>query len=410
MKASVELVMSIERNPSKFERTLLLTPVRQIIQHKYNVEVTRNDTIGLKPPYVILANHVTNWDPLFLNCYVDESISFVAAASTFQKPLMKKVLTYAGAIPKTKSQADSSTIRNIMKAIKLGRVVGIFPEGNRTWNGHTEPIVFSTAKLIRSLRVPVVVANIRGGYLSHPRWANTVRKSKVEVEFRKVLNGDELKGMTPEAVHALLVDELQVDDFQWQQQQGITFEGKQLAHHLERYLFTCPSCAQVGTLHSHDDLFTCQACQYEVRYTNIGTFEQMNEPLRFTHIYDWNEWQLAELAQRIEEPSYKLAIEQSLQQAVHLEKWSKDDVYEEMGMFTMHVYGDTFTFTPLKKGEPFTLQASKIDGANIFKQNIINFLYEGIQYHITLQNERASAYLFTSYVQQLKQLMTESHI
>ncbi|MGP4071202.1 lysophospholipid acyltransferase family protein [Piscibacillus sp. B03] len=54
----------------------------------------RNDTVGLKPPYVIIANHVNNWDPLFLNCYIDEPVCYIAGEPLFRHPLLKHVLNY----------------------------------------------------------------------------------------------------------------------------------------------------------------------------------------------------------------------------------------------------------------------------------------------------------------------------
>ena len=143
--------MSIERRLTNFELQSFLIPIRQFLNSKYNVKVTRNDTIGLKPPFLVLGNHVTDFDPFFINSYIEEPISFVAASSAFRKPHVRMLLNYAGAIPKTKSRTDTSTIRNILKAKKAGKVIGIFPEGNRTWNGLTEPMVYSTVKLIKSL-------------------------------------------------------------------------------------------------------------------------------------------------------------------------------------------------------------------------------------------------------------------
>ena len=400
--------MSIERKPSTIERNILLAPIRAYINYKYNLEVKRNDTIGLQPPYIILGNHVTNWDPLFINCHVDDSISFVAAASTFQNPMIKKVLDYTGAISKTKSQADSSTIRNIMKAIKHNRVVCIFPEGNRTWNGQTEPIVFATSKLVRSLGVPVVVANIRGGYLSHPRWSASVRKAKVELELKKVFNRDDLKALTPEQIHETLARELHVDDYTWQQRTGVAFNGKNLAHHLERYLFTCPACTAVGKMHSTGDEFTCQSCGYKVRYTNIGTFAQVNGALQFEYIYDWNEWQLKQMAARLTESAYEKAVAQTLNEKVLVTKLTKENTNVDLGEYTLQIEQQKVMFIPESSSvKPFELAIRNIDGANIFKQKIVNFLYEGEQYHISFKNKRASAYLFITYVEQLKEHMAE---
>ena len=178
--------MSLERKPGKLAQKLVLTPIRAYIERRSNVIIERNDTLGMEPPYLVLSNHVTNWDPLYINCYVNEPICFVAAAPLFRNPLLKRVLDYTGAISKTKFKNDTSTVRSMLKAKKHRRVIGIFPEGNRTWDGRTEPLVYSTAKLVKLLDIPVVIVTIRGGYLSHPRWADKHRKGVLDAIDRKL--------------------------------------------------------------------------------------------------------------------------------------------------------------------------------------------------------------------------------
>lgn len=62
--------MSIEKKPAKWVQRLLLSPIRTFIEYRSNIIIERNDTVEMEGPYIILGNHVNNWDPLFLNCYV----------------------------------------------------------------------------------------------------------------------------------------------------------------------------------------------------------------------------------------------------------------------------------------------------------------------------------------------------
>lgn len=160
---------------------LLLFPIRKFIEQRSQVVIERNDTLQMNGPYIILGNHVTNWDPLLINCYVDEPICFIAGDSLFRNPFLKRILNYTGAIPKMKYTNDIRTIRSVLKAKKHERVIGIFPEGNRNWDGTTESFISATAKLVKSLNIPVVIATIRGGHLSHPRWADQHRKGTIEL-------------------------------------------------------------------------------------------------------------------------------------------------------------------------------------------------------------------------------------
>ena len=83
------------------------------------------------------------------------------------------------AIPKAQGKSDIETIRDISSALKGGGIVGLFPEGTRTWDGKMMDITSATAKLVRLFKVPTVFINIEGGFSKKPRWSHTERKGKV---------------------------------------------------------------------------------------------------------------------------------------------------------------------------------------------------------------------------------------
>ena len=59
-------------------------------------------------------------------------------------------------------------IRKTKRIVQAGGSIGIFPEGNTTYNGQTATIQASTVKLIRMLKIPVIIINMKGFYLSFP--------------------------------------------------------------------------------------------------------------------------------------------------------------------------------------------------------------------------------------------------
>ena len=390
--------MSIERKISKVEQKLLLTPIKAYINAKYNIVVERNDTIGLKPPYLIVGNHVTDWDPLFINCYVEEPISFVAAASAFRKPFMKKVLNYAGAIPKTKSRTDTSTIRNILKAKKANRVIGLFPEGNRNWNGLPEPIFYSTVKLMKSLNIPIIVVNIKGGYLSSPRWAMEPRKGKVSLTFRKVWDIGDLKEMTHDEIFEQLQKELYVDDFKWNENERISFKGRNLAEGIERYLYMCPSCQHLTTIRSEGDYVSCNQCHYKVKYNEYGLFEQMNKPLHFKYIYEWSNWQSETLLNLMKNKETHEQLLKCFKEQVHVTKSLKDGTFVDHGVFTMTIENQVIHLTSENGEVSIQLPILELDGVNLFKQLVLNFFFEEQHYHIELKNDHGPSYMWLQYI------------
>lgn len=397
--------MSIEKKPKKLVQRVVLSVAHAIIRSRSRIEVERNDTTGLKPPYLILANHVTNWDPLYINCYVDEPISFVAGASLFRNPLLAKLLNYTGAIPKTKSKNDTRTIRGMLKAKQHGRVIGLFPEGNRNWDGTTEPLVYSTAKLVKLLNLPVVVATISGGHLSFPRWAERHRRGTIRLSFIKKWEAGALANLTPEAIHDLLTEALAHDEAQWQSRTGVSYYGKAPAHYLERLLFLCPHCETPGRLRSEQDLFGCTACGYTVRYTPQGKFAPFTHPLRFTTTRDWNRWQLERLEQAVLEPEQLASWEQVMRDPVHLYVSEEEQPFRSLGTGQLQWSADQATSLSFhgETGQAYSFPFNRLEGLNVQLHHKFEFYSGDKLYRLLFYQPRTSAYKWLKFITALEQ-------
>lgn len=392
--------MSIEKKPSKLAQSLILTPIRQFIESRSDIVIERNDTVGLKPPYVIIANHVNNWDPLFLNCYIDEPVCYIAGEPLFRHPLLKHVLNYAGAIRKTKFTNDTSTIRNVLKAKKHNRVIGIFPEGNRNWDGVNEPIIYSTAKLIKLLNVPVVVAKIKGGYLSHPRWGDGHRKGKIAISFEKKWDSGAFKNTPVQEVYDQLTDAMAHDEMDWQEQEKNQYLVKHPAQYLERLLFVCPQCQTPGHLHSSGDQFKCLKCSYQVQYTPYGTFQSAIQDTHFTTPHEWKKWQATIINTYFFNPDWKQDWEKCLEDPVKLYRSTDNKPFKLLGDGQLTWDQHTFRFTADERIIDFNM--TEADGVNIQFHHKLDFLYEGDFYRLVFYKPRSSAYKWLQAAKQIQ--------
>ncbi|MGG6311427.1 lysophospholipid acyltransferase family protein [Paenibacillus macerans] len=397
--------MSIEKKPGKIAQRLILSVVRAIIRCRSRIEIERNDTMGLKPPYLILANHVTNWDPLYLNCYVDEPISFVTGASLFRNPLLAKVLHYTGAIPKTKYKNDTRTIRGMMKAKKHGRVIGLFPEGNRNWDGTTEPLIFSTAKLVKMLDIPVVIATISGGHLSSPRWADSHRRGMIRLSLVKKWDAGAFADISPETIHRMLTDALAHDEMEWQARTGAAYIGKAPAHYLERLLFICPHCEQPGQLRSEQDLFGCKSCGYTVRYTPQGNFAPFTHPLKFATTRDWNRWQLGKLERAVREPEQLPQWEPVMQDHVHMYISEADQPFRRIASGNLRWRAQQASILSFQgeAGQAYSFPLSRLEGLNVQLHHKFEFYAEDKLYRFLFYQPRTSAYKWLKFITALEQ-------
>ncbi len=367
----------------------------KVFQHTWGLylRIRRNiKLIGTVPqtkgPALILANHVTFLDPVLLQLYFDEPIVYVAGNGLFRTKLLGRVVLWWGIITKSKVKADIQTAKGIMRHIKNGRVVGIFPEGMRVWDGQTKPFYFSTAKLIKTLKVPVIGCTIRGAYLTKARWSRELGAGGMEMEYKTLLTPDQIVTMSAEEIHQSIQTQLHHNEFDYNKRRRYQFRQRRRAEWLETMLFMCPHCQTINTLRSHKEHLTCQACRYEVRLNTYFEFEQIsNHPLYFSNLYEWNKWQMRTLR------DHPAKIEGLIDDQVELFQQDKNlDEFHvvRLGKGTVSFVNNQFVFHSPRYDQVFDF--SKVQGLNVWAVNVLEFYYEDLLYRFTYHTKHLSAY------------------
>lgn len=393
-----------------FNKFLKLTLGKTLI-NMFNIKVEGDEIFKeLKPPYIIIGNHTNFYDPFIMSVYVPDPIYFVTADNYFRSRILRFLLKYVGAIPKTKFMSDSDTVRMILKVRNKGGIVGVYPEGRRNWDGNTLPVLYPTAKLVKSLGIPVVSLVTKGGYLSYPRWAINSRKGLLILDYKMLLDGEKIKAMSVDEVYDALTEGIRHDEYKWQRENMVQFKGRRMAEKLEFYLFMCPECRKMGQLKSHGPDFTCKACGYVVIYNDLGFFElapkrsrtnkivhagvsaNSDAVLHFDNPSDWNDWQLQKLYDLIiKSRTAKSSIALFQDRGVLMLKGGKVGPLKKVRIGQLLFFNDDILFNSLR-GESFTFQISMLSGSNVQKNSFFEFYYEKTLYRFFFKLEPVSAY------------------
>ncbi len=82
-------------------------------------------------PVILCSNHISWWDPVILGCLLKRPIRFMAKKELFSYPVFGTLLRWLGAFPVDRGRAHVGAIREGLKVLDAGEVLGIFPEGTR---------------------------------------------------------------------------------------------------------------------------------------------------------------------------------------------------------------------------------------------------------------------------------------
>lgn len=278
----------------------LLRPFfRAYLRVIYNYRAYDCPEPAIGSPALILANHNCNLDPFLLALSFRRPVFFVASDHIFRLGFISSLIRFLVApIPIVKSQVDLKTLRTIRHIMTAGGLVGLFPEGNRSFSGRTGWISPATGKLARQLKCTLVLYRIDGGYLTTPRWARTRRRGKMQGRAVRIMQPQELAAMEPAQIQQIIEKELYVDAYAEQIRMPLSFKGRHLAENLELALFVCPRCHSLTSLHSHDNLLAC-TCGLRVKINPLGFFEPQDDWSRRQYddgkmldtVAVWDKWQ-----------------------------------------------------------------------------------------------------------------------
>ena len=286
-----EMTEAAERRHRRIYEILRRTAAKPVIRA---MRFSGEKISGIAGPLLILSNHNTDLDPVLVGSASETHLYFVASEHLFRKGWISSVVEWAfGPIHRMKGSTDATAALDIMRRLRRGNSVCMFPEGNRSYTGLTGPVFPATGKLVRAAGATLVTYRMEGGYLATPRWGKKKRKGPIRGRIAGVYTRETLKSMTPESINGLIERDLFEDAFATQSVHGDVYKGKDLAEYLETALFICPKCGKAGHMHSLGDRFTCGECGFSVLYSETGRFSGDEVP--FDTVSGWDAWQTERL-------------------------------------------------------------------------------------------------------------------
>lgn len=129
---------------------------------RFNIDGKEN--IPKKGRIVLCSNHTSNFDPLILGLAIPRQIRFMAKIELFENPFIGKLLKLLGAFPIYRKKADLSAIRTSMNILKNGEVLGVFPEGTRSFEEDINKAKPGIGMIVVRSKSPVIPVFINSKY------------------------------------------------------------------------------------------------------------------------------------------------------------------------------------------------------------------------------------------------------
>ena len=263
-------------------------------------------------PYVVLCNHESFYDFYYVKQLIpNANPAYVVNRHYISMPVIRTLARKAGFIPKRLFHADMVTPVKILRTLKSGYPVVIFPEGRLSLTGSAYPIVERSASFYQRLGADLVLCKLSGAYFMKPKWRKQSFRSDVTIRVARVISADEAKAMTDDELNEAIESTLHYDEAATQQNR---YPQRNKAKGLETVLYRCIDCGALYTTRGAGNTLRCCAC---------GAAHTLNEQYRFTTAPETIDAYYRRIA----------ALEKETLDALHLTTAVNTVIYHETGRY-----------------------------------------------------------------------------
>ena len=153
-------------------------------------------------PVIVVCNHISFVDSVFLPLVVDRQMAFLAKSDYFTGRGIKGwairfFMTSAGQLPIDRSggKASEASLNAGLQVLAEGKVLSIYPEGTRSPDGRMFRGRTGVARMILEANVPVIPASVIDTDKVMPLGTNFPKVHKVGVVLGEPLDFSRFRGM-----------------------------------------------------------------------------------------------------------------------------------------------------------------------------------------------------------------------
>ena len=157
--------------------------LRVTFRFGFGLEIRGREHVPRCGGVILAANHMSYLDPPVLGAACPRRVNFLARADLFRHVLLGAFMRGVHVIPLQREEADRSAIREAVKRLHCGDVVGIFPEGGRQFSGRLGTAKRGVGLLAVLAKAPIVPVLIHGTFQALPPTGGGPHRSKIRVAF-----------------------------------------------------------------------------------------------------------------------------------------------------------------------------------------------------------------------------------
>ena len=132
-------------------------------------------------PLILAVNHSSYFDPPLAGICSRRAVYYLARKNLLEWPFFGPLFPAMNVIPVERDGNDMSALREVIRKVREGNGIVLFPEGTRSKDGNLQPARPGIGLVIAKTLAPVLPMRIFGSYHAFPKGSRGLRLTKITV-------------------------------------------------------------------------------------------------------------------------------------------------------------------------------------------------------------------------------------
>lgn len=384
-----------------------------VMNRSYNVHFSYDyDPKSIKDqPAILLSSHASRLEFIYtVYGFKRNDLNVVCGYQNILKKGVYALMMKLGVISKYLYQPDLLCVKNMLRVLKRGGAIGLFPEGIQSTSGSTHPINPATAQFVKRSKANIVICTTKGAYLATNRYSSDRKKGPIEVNYSLAFTPEMLDELTEEQIYERMLEKISYNDFEYNRKARNKYVGKlPNAHGITKILYKCPECHSEHSLHVEGDAVICSRCGLKVRINEYYDLLDKDGRIMPVDIDRWYNWQRSCVSEEILDDSFELNLKGSLctLRTDKLLKAPKNRTILSVGTAKLTNKGLTFSGSLNKESADFLFEAKGLYSLTFSTKGFLEFYYNNDYFMLIPEDENNCLIKWTLAAEEIHNLHDE---
>lgn len=131
----------------------------------FKVEIVNLQNVPKTGSAILCANHNAELGMFFIGYRLKRFVRWMAKEELFKYPIFSSFIRWAGAFPVKRGKGDIGSVKTVLRLIKEGHIIGMFPEGTRVKNKNQAQVNAKAGVAMFAVQTgaPILPVAVEGG-------------------------------------------------------------------------------------------------------------------------------------------------------------------------------------------------------------------------------------------------------